>query len=428
MGVLLSRSAAIRLCLALMALALIVYATKTRVADNPGPFRDDSQTASDNQEAEPEVAPKGEPISQPEATAFADAIADAAARQDMKAINKLIDWKRISKQITINPATGKVDPLLARVMRASGYRLPGSTSRLFETLFKQIAQGATYKCLRTTIDDPKPYAIFRLLTEDGSVGHHRWSLTRGSGAKVVADDLYLFQMGEHISGMARRAFLVDSPLSREASGFQLTPADELIRTHSFELKEFTKNFTAGNLAEAGKIYRAMPAELRRDKYLLLAGLQTVGVESEKELLQLIDDFQKLYPNDAALDSLLMSSYRIRGQYQLELGALERLNEKVGGDPFLLTQKGDVLLMLQRIPEARKVTEEAIRAEPDLIEGYSTGLRVSLADQNFEETVKYLTILDEEFESGWADLREEAGFEEFVKSGEYLKWMETQSSK
>jgi tetratricopeptide (TPR) repeat protein len=150
--------------------------------------------------------------------------------------------------------------------------------------------------------------------------------------------------------------------------------------------------------------------------------------SAEEWNRAVDDYRKYYPNDLGIDFYLMNGHATQKQYEKALECLDRANKQVGGDSMMLYQRSALLLELQRIPEAKSAIEDAIIGEPDLQILYSHALNVSLVEQNFDDTVRYLTILENDSGQQCPDLQEIPTYSEFVKSRQYRNWIEARPKK
>lgn len=370
-------------------------------------------------------AAKPAAITEQEASEFADALTDVAKNGDIDGYNTLLDWEGIIDRATALPKNPELEQARADFKRGGMAELKRSGG-MISRINADIKKGGSYKCLRISVDGKEPYVIFRLkLPRGGGVNYHQLFLERNLDGKVIANDMFVFLSAERISETFHRSWI---PVAKE----QLKTTDQKRNTETEPLiaklndfKKFTDLVGKEKFAEALKVYREFPEALQKDKNALLIRLRAAQAVSETEYSEVLDDFRKFYPDDIALDFLLIDSYTIRKQFALALKCVERTNKNVGGDPMLLVMQANLLVLLKQFPEARKSVESAILAEPDLSEAYAAGLDVSLGDQNFDETVKYLTVLEKQFGYKWKDLREVPVFEEFVKSPQFREWVETQ---
>ena len=73
---------------------------------------------------------------------------------------------------------------------------------------------------------------------------------------------------------------------------------------------------------------------------------------------------------------------------------------------------------------RGAAQGAIDQEPDYEDCYWNAVNVALAARNFDDVLKYLNLLEEEFQTEFLDLTTIPHYAEFVKSAQYQKWLES----
>ncbi|MDB5390891.1 MAG: hypothetical protein JWM11_6537 [Planctomycetaceae bacterium] len=365
------------------------------------------------------------PITEQEASDFADALTEVAQKGDIEGYNALIDWNGILDKATAVPKSPALESARAD-FRKGGIAELQRSGGMISRINADIKKGGSYKCLRVDVKDMAPYVIFRLkLPTGGGVNYHQLFLDRNPQGKVIASDMFVFLSAERISETFRRGWLPVAKQQLKTSAEKLNTPQEPFLASLDDFKKLTELVSKEKFADALAIYRKLPESVQKDKNTLLIRLRAAQGVSDVEYSEVLDDFRKYYPDDVALDFLLIDSYTIRKKYDLALKCVERTNKNVGGDPMLLVMQANLLVLLKRFPEARKSVESAILEEPDLSEAHAAGLDISLGDQNFDETVKYLTSLEKQFGYKWKDLREVPVFEEFVKSPQYREWVETQ---
>ncbi len=369
---------------------------------------------------------KVQAITETEARALADSLEAAALEGNVKAFSNLIDWKAIIDRATALPESQAIDKSRSEFRKSALDR--ATRSGLAASISTAIRQGGTYKCVRINVTDKTPYVMFRLaLGKQAGLNYHKLLLARNTEGHVVVDDLYVFISAELMSGTLQRAWrtVANQMLKTNAEKAALGPDPFL--ANSENIQKVTGLVRLERFPEALKAYNELPAVVRQDKSLLIIRLRAAQAISEEEYAKGIADFRKFHPNDVALDFILIDGYVMLKQYDLALKCVDSVDKSVGGDAAMLVKRAAVLLLLKRVPEARQAVEDAIAAEPDYYDAYTTGADVSLAEKNFDETVKYLTILETKFEVVWPDLRNVPVFAEFVKSDQYRKWAATRTN-
>ena len=103
--------------------------------------------------------------------------------------------------------------------------------------------------------------------------------------------------------------------------------------------------------------------------------------------------------------------------------LDRLDEKLGGDPYLDQFRGNALKMQGRNQEARVKFRNVIKADPSLSDPYYLLLELELADKAYAEVTRLLIDFHRHAGMAYEDLKTEPLFAGYVQSDQYPKWLE-----
>ncbi len=71
-------------------------------------------------------------------------------------------------------------------------------------------------------------------------------------------------------------------------------------------------------------------ETKKRKSILLLRLRAAQASDEKEYAEVLEDFRKLYPNDACLDLLLIDYYTLKKDFPRALESIDRLDRGLWG--------------------------------------------------------------------------------------------------
>jgi hypothetical protein len=369
------------------------------------------------------VEKASKPISESEAIQVAHLLSEAIQKGDIEACDKLLDWGPTIDKVTELPIAPNLDEGRKNFRKRclTTLRREASIARL---LAEQVKAGGSYKFIRMNLNEPEPYVLFRLNSALNGPNYHYLYLQRRPDGAVVVADAFVFVSNERLSEGWRREWLTATKdLMRTSLDRFLFPKD----ARSGGADEFSKLYALSQGRKGNEtlaFYRKLPDVLRKDKQVLTIRLKAAMAVSPEELTQSIKDFRKYYPDDVGVDFLLIPGHASQSKFDKALECLDRVNEQIGGDFLLLTQRASLLVAMKRIPEAKKAVTDAISGEPDLRDAYVVGLSVSLAEQNFDDTVRYLNILQNQFGYRWDDFDDASDYSEFVKSPQYLKWMDT----
>ena len=301
----------------------------------------------------------------------------------------------------------------------------GRTGGIHATIHSAVQAGGDYRALRVRVNDEAPNVLFRLSTCDSGLNYHRYSLARNSGGTVFAGDVFLFLAAEDLSHSFRRGWLSIAKLTLREACAEYEAQPDPFFAHLEEILEIDSLVDREEFSAALELYRSLPEPVQKAKYLIGAALMAAQGVSDADYGGVIDLFRRAYPQDASLDLLLFDGYFVRKKFDRALRCIERFDELIQGDDLLSAKRAACLLGLGRIDEAREAVYTAIAGEPEMRDGYAVGLDVALAERNFDDTLRYMMILEDRFDLEWDDLTTVDDFAEFVKSPQYKVWLETQ---
>jgi tetratricopeptide (TPR) repeat protein len=202
------------------------------------------------------------------------------------------------------------------------------------------------------------------------------------------------------------------------------------KANSDFLKEQEGVARLGDLGMAAKwpewleLYRKLPRAIQTEKSVLLVRLRaTRELGDEEGYNTALEEFRKLFPQDACIDFLSIDYYLTKGQHQESLACVDRVDRFLGGDPYLDVIRAHLLADAGDLKAATLAADKAIAAEPDLFDAVASRLSIALKAKDHAATMRYLLHLEKEFGIEFADLTIVPEYAEFVKSPEHKKWLE-----
>lgn len=351
----------------------------------------------------------------------------AASSGDAAAINSLIDWEALLDRVT-----GGIDGVDAfRRKFVTGIKKSlGRGNGLAHAVVANVSAGGSYRFLKVRTREGKKSILFRLIggEESPSVNYHDMLVTSKPRGSIRVVDVYVTTTGEFISSTLRRVFI---PLAVAESKSVL---QSLNRKESESVK-YVDQFGQMYLAMKRKqfrrvlqIYSRLPETLQKDKNILMLQLMAAQKIGDKEYLDALDVYQKYHPADPSLDILVIDAFIIRGEYDKSLAAIDRLDEWVGGDPYLDVLRSNICLLKKDYAKVKKYAKRAIKADEERPDAYSNLVEVSLAERDFRETTRLLTRLENDLDLGYGDLTKDPDFAEYIKSPQYQNWLEWRKGK
>jgi tetratricopeptide (TPR) repeat protein len=276
-------------------------------------------------------------------------------------------------------------------------------------LCSQVTPDTTYTFLRTQTIDGTPRPLFRMLGDEG-VNYHSLELDK-QGTQLRAADLYVYMSGEQLSSTFGGLF--DLALHSGAA-FELS-------SKVTEMKTLMQN---KQLDQASDILQSLPSELRNSKPILLLGVQIAsGMNNDPKYVAAIDAYAKAFPNDPSLDLVMVDGAFLRKKYDEALTLIERLDKRLGGDPYLESLRASALAEAGKYPEAIAHAKQATQLEPTLRQAWWALLTQQAAGKDYGGAVGTIEVLRDRFGGAVDDetLRSDARFGDLVVSKEYLAW-------
>ncbi len=285
-----------------------------------------------------------------------------------------------------------------------------------------VQKSGKYKLLRIRRINGRVCALFRLAGEDG-LNYHDLLLKTDRKGRVKIEDLYVHMSGEWLSRTFRRGLLPLALLDksgRPRKGISGPDADYI--KNIFTIRRMQQLAAVGKFKDALVVYRALPRSVQRRKGILILRVLWATNVGDKELKSAIEAFVKAYPNDPAVDMHVIDLYFMKKQFDRVLKALNRVEKRVGGDPYLHYYRALIYKEKNQSAECKKWARRAIAEEQDMVEPYSLLLSHSLDEKDFKETSRLLTVFETRLGFEIEDLTKIAEYAEFVKSSEYKAWL------
>jgi tetratricopeptide (TPR) repeat protein len=366
----------------------------------------------------PAVQAAGPAVTADEARQFAERLSQATKVGDLAKVHQLIRWNDLRERLVNDLDLTATERLKLR--RAS--QDPEGRKGFGLQILNAIAGGGSYKLLRVHSVKGRPRALFRLITANGSVNYHDYTLARFPDGGIGMEDVYDILRGEPISQTWRRMFTPFVARLRQSERLKGGDADDL-KDH-LKFIDMMKTFQKRQFAQAAASYRQLSQKFQRDNGVLIMHMQVLmqqGEPAEKDYLAAMEKFRKLYPDDAAIDLISVDYYFLKKQYDEAARAVHRFEKAIGGDPYLGALRGNMLLEAKRYGEAREVSEQAIKAEPTLENAYRIRVRVSLHEQRYDAALEWLKKMVEACHVTVEDLATVPEYAGFVQSPQYREW-------
>jgi tetratricopeptide (TPR) repeat protein len=276
--------------------------------------------------------------------------------------------------------------LVARAI--AGQRIPAAVARQtrdgFLDPFCESLQSMTRAdVVGVRLDAGSPTPVIRLLTGEERYEYLELVLDHHDGVVRVAD-FFFYTRGEHSSsamGSVTQQLIADTKLLRSAE----------------DVRAIQSHLVTGRYPEAYAIAQRLPPAVREIKQVQLLEVHVVGgLEDDAAYAEAIEHYAKRYPNDPALDVLQIDIAWVRERYDDVIAGVDRLDRRVGGDPYLDSLRASAHAYAGRHDEAVKLAKRATTALPELVDVWRTQLVAQVAAGHHRGALETLSTLQQQF--------------------------------
>ena len=358
------------------------------------------------------------PISAAEAATVAEVLQAAADAHDERAFANQFDFAAL---VDLTLADSDDSSREARELRKGFEKgLLSGSSQLVKLIFTQIDNGGSYQYLRTLERPEGARPLFRLRTPEGALNYHEIILDRRPrGIRIV--DFFVYASGERISETMERMMMTALPPETQTLWGRISGSAKSALRRAAPLNDMVEAHKAGNYPRALEIFDSLPPELRADKGVQLIRVMSAQHVEAEVYRQAMDEYVAAFPNDPSMDLMSVDAHLMAGRFQEAHESIDRLDRKVGGDPYLQFMRGNLFLQEGKHDEANRQAEQILRSDERDLDAHWLLVAISLEKKEFQDTAKLLTKIRDELGMPLGDLRQLPDYADFVASPEFEAW-------
>jgi len=355
-----------------------------------------------------------EKISDEALTEFAKHLEAGIARRDPASFDDVMDIDALGKIVTSGIAAGPGF--------AGGFitGLKGRSGQSYgRDIIRGTSDGGTYRFLRLVTEEGRSLPLFRMQGPSGLNYHKLYIARRATDGKLAISDFHVAISGETFSQTLRRMYM---PLAIDSAGEKRSPeAVELLR--SLEMTAaMNKARVEGRHADALRTYADIPAKHRQQKPVQLLRMMAAMHTGDEEYKQALAEAAPLFKDDVAADLLSIDALLYQNKHSDAIAAVDRIDKRIGGDPFLDVMRGTITMTAGKPAEAKAFAQSALKREPGLYAASDLLLSLAVQQKDHAETARLLTVFEKEHGLDFGDLNAAEGYEAFVQSPEYKQWL------
>lgn len=368
------------------------------------------------------AAPAGDaPLSDCECEAFGEAIARLYNEGRMGELLKLFDPYVLADRVLL----GMDLPAKDRQGFIAGYVVS-----VRESLGVQFAKFTDARFLRVQEVDGEKRVLVRLLTADRALAYHAYVVGRRKSGALKWVDCHVYTSGEQLSATARRMVLPMFAENNASLLQRLTRGEGLYVKNLAKITEVQEKLKAGDPTGAMGIIEAMPPEVRETKMVLAIRLQVAQKLSNEQYLEVMNEWERVFPGDPALALIGIDAAYLRQDYARAVDCLDALEQQLGTDPYLEFLKANTEYRAGRVEACRTAARAALALDPRMARVYDVLLQVELDAKNHAATAALLDEVEAAFPGAdmEANIADIDAYAEFHASPEHARWLEAREGR
>lgn len=301
-----------------------------------------------------------------EAEAFARSLEKNLQEGNAEAFVRTIDWSALTDRVLKGiPQTSEEDRFDRRYL----IQLFSQNGGIAQSVAEKVRQGGTYHFLRTKkVNDHTLAVTFRLVDADGGLDYHDLYLERKAGSLIQIQEFYLYHFDETFSETLRRT-LVPGLYVDGKNDYGMMMSELILILHKENkllIQEFSHAFEEKNYARTLDLFEQLPRELQNLKTFQLWRLKAAQMHPDPNTYAFVlADVRQRFRQEGWIDFLSLDYFFNHREFQQALECVDRIDQLVGGDPYLENFRCWAFLNLQKPDEAKKHFEQALRQEPEL---------------------------------------------------------------
>lgn len=265
--------------------------------------------------------------------------------------------------------------------------------------------------------------LVRLIFEDGTSNYMEWVPAKNAAGQLKIVDGYSYLSGELFSATIRRLIIPSMASLQPNLINKLSGAERESAQYMQQLQKMTAAVRSNQPQQVLTFYAQLPESLKKEKACLLQRLNASQQIGDDEYLKSLEDFQKYFPGDPALDFIRLDYWAMKKDFPAAVEGIKRLETAMGGiDGHLHGLLAIELYESGKLQDARDAAAEAIGVEPELGTPYQAIVMVDLKEQKFDDALKNMKLLFEKSQQEFLDMETNPEFADFLKSTQHEEWL------
>lgn len=291
----------------------------------------------------------------------------------------------------------------------------------FEKITSGIENGNSYQLMRVVRSEGKHRAVFRISGPEG-LNYHVMDLTKNERGAIVGCDIFMALSDEHLSMTIRKMLLPGLENYPLVAKELARPDGEYVRDFE-KIRPITAAIEAENFQEVLAQCEMLPPAMQKTKLVMVLRINSAARIGDLDKFNAAtEEFRRERPNEITPDLLGLAVYAATNQPDAMLNAIDRIDQYVGGDPYLDVPRAQAAVAKHDLNTAEKLLLKAAASPITPPEVHEELVGLSLQRKEFDKTLTHLLELERRLGIRLPDVKEFPEYAEFVKTEQYQEWL------
>ena len=311
-----------------------------------------------------------------------------------------------------------------KVIRKARSSLSSALDRVGDIITRNLGEHSQLTFIRSRFMNGEHRALVRIDMGERGLNYLDFILGEDSSGVIKIIDWHDYAQGQLYTDSLRQVLVILLPQDRTLiEKLLVMPGVDRKTVKSFT--ELARLSRESRFAQWMDKYNDSPDRLKYSRIMLITRVliaSALGVEDQHRLA--LKDLNKYIGDDPTLSLLLIDHYFYEGDFEAAHEALNRLHNYPGGDAAIDFLHSNVYFTEKNYPESIKHSQIAIKQDPFFEYSYWTLLNASIYEKKYQIAVNTLKHLESEFGYKFdpKEMANQEGYEKFVKSSTFTRWM------
>lgn len=313
------------------------------------------------------MPPSDAALTEEEAVRFAKILEETLQNGDPAFFIRAIDWSTLTNRVLEGiPQEVRGNRFDRRYL----IHLFSEKGGIAQSVAEKVKEGGTYHFLRVRkLDSRTIAATFRLVDTQGGLDYHDLYLRRQGENLIQIHELYLYHFDETFSETLRRTLVPDLYVDgKDDYGMMMSERILLLfKENQLLIQEFSKAVEEKNAETALYLFSRLPRELQDQKTFQFWYLKAAQAHTDPNIYAFaLAELREKYLKESWVDFLSLDYFFNHREYRQALECVDRIDERVGGDPYLENFRCWAFLNLRQFEKAEEHFQLGLKQEPELI--------------------------------------------------------------